>query len=212
MDAETLAARAYLYRVFQYLMGNEPTEAMLAGIDGDLVREACEIMGAEAPEALLQDAAEAIENAEALEALRSQHMKALVGPAKLASPPWESAQLSGDGALFSRVTLDVRNAYRTQGLLPQEYPRVADDHVALECAFLAELASRAQRAAEAGDTEAERELLAASSAFLDQHLGQWVTGFAASMDAEKTPFYARAAQVLASLVHQDVLLLEDALG
>lgn len=212
MGASTHAARAYLYRVFQYLLGNEPDAAMLAGIDAELVREACEIAGLEAPEGLLDAMAAAGADPAELDALRSQHMRALVGPAKLASPPWESAQLSGDGALFSRITLDVRNAYRVQGLLPEGYPSVADDHVALECAFLAELASRAQQAAEAGDADAERASMEAGSAFLADHLGRWVRQFADGMDAQAAPFYAEASQALAQLADQDARLLAEALA
>ncbi len=200
------AARHYLYRFFQFLFGNEPKAEAWGELDSELFGEACEIVGVNG-RALGGKLCEAQTDAAIRKHLSVEYTVAFIGPGALASPPWESAQLSGDGALFSAITLDVRNAYREQGLLPEQYPRVADDHIALECGFLAELAERALSDFQVFDGERCRENLATSKVFLDAHPLRWVDVFAGKIDGGRTPFYQTAAQVLADFMHIDTAWL-----
>lgn len=202
MDENILAARHYLYRAFQFLLGNDPRDAAWESLDGELAEEACALMGVDGAE-LVRLLGEALGEPAGREALARQYAVALVGPGALASPPWESAQLSSDGALFTPVTLEVRNAYRIQGLLPQQYPAVADDHIALECGFLAELAARALGAFAAHDAERCEAALEASRSFAEAHLLRWADRFAERMDGEKAPLYAAAAGLLAAFAEAD---------
>ena len=198
MDENVLAARHYLYRAFQCLFGNDPREEAWDALDAELLEEACGILGVEGV-----SFARALGAPSLREATAREYTAALVGPGALPSPPWESAQLSGDGALFTPVTLEVRNAYRAQGLLPQQYPAVADDHIALECGFLAELAARALGAFAAHDTERCASALEASRSFAEAHLLRWADRFAERMDGEKAPLYAAAAGLLAAFAEAD---------
>lgn len=202
-DESVLAARQYLYRTYQCLLGSEPKGTAFEAFDVELFEEACAMVGVGVPKKMVDLYRDARESATCREALQSEYVRALVGPGKLPSAPWESAQLSGDGALFSRQTLDVRNAYRVQGFLPQEYPRVADDHIALECGFLAEMAARALERQEAGDEQGCTEALAASQAFLEEHPLLWVNAFADGLDEQRYPFYRAVAEALAALMDAD---------
>lgn len=209
MDENALAARQYLYRAFQCLFGNDPREEAWDVLDAELLEEACGILGVEG--APFARALDCVLGAPSLrEATACEYTAALVGPGALPSPPWESAQLSGDGALFTPVTLEVRNAYRAQGLLPQQYPAVADDHIALECGFLAELAARALGAFAAHDTERCASALEASRSFAEAHLLRWADRFAERMDGERAPFYRVVACALADFVQADAAWLREA--
>lgn len=204
MDDANLAARHYLYTTFQVLLGSDPERGSLEAFDPRLFEEACAIAGLEAPATIL----DAIKGAQAgerqREALSSEYTKTLVGPGKLPAAPWESVQVSGDDSLFSLTTLDVRNAYRAQGFLPQEYPRVADDHVALECAFLAALALRALEAHEQKRGDERAKALQASRSFLETHLLKWIDGYAAQLAESSCTVYASVAAALAAFAHADL--------
>lgn len=209
MDENVLAARHYLYRTFQCLLGNDPRDAAWESLDGELAEEACALMGVDGAE-LVRLVGEALDADGGRDELARQYAVALVGPGALASPPWESAQLSGGGALFTPVTLEVRNAYRVQGLLPEQYPTVADDHIALECGFLAELAGRALEALAAHDGERCAAALAASRSFAEAHPLRWVDRFAEWMDSECAPFYRVVAFALADFAQADAAWLREA--
>lgn len=209
MGENILAARHYLYRTFQCLLGNDPRDAAWESLDGELAEEACAFMGVDGAE-LVHLVGEALDVDGGRDELARQYAVALVGPGALASPPWESAQLSVDGALFTPVTLEVRNAYRVQGLLPEQYPAVADDHIALECGFLAELAGRALEALAAHDGERCAAALTASHSFAEAHLLHWVDRFAERMDGERAPFFRVVACALADFVQADAAWLREA--
>ena len=91
------------------------------------------------------------------------------------SHPWESAYTNSKRLLFQAETLDVRNAYRAFGYLPECYPRVADDHIALECAFMAVLA---RKSLEVQDDEELACLEAGQRAFLQDHFLRWIGDYA----------------------------------
>lgn len=101
MDENILAARHYLYRTFQCLLGNDPWDAAWKSLDGELTEEACALMGVDGAE-LVRLMGEALGADGGRGELARQYAVALVGPGALASPPWESAQLSSDGALLRR--------------------------------------------------------------------------------------------------------------
>ena len=137
---EIHSARRYLYALGQSLAGSEPTGARLEAVDAGILAEALAIVGIAGDFGLAERVAKARQD---LGAARSLYTRLFVGPATPQAMPWESTYRSRSRALFRQETLEVRNAYRAQGFLPQAYPKVADDHLALELGFLAALAGRA---------------------------------------------------------------------
>jgi TorA maturation chaperone TorD len=222
-----LAARSYLYAVFQSLLGAEPSEKQYQAISLPLVREAfahfCEA-GHTLEEAEVPTPPYSFEKfLAALEAaakepdvLRPEYTRLFVGPGKLPAPPWESVYTSGERVIFQRSTLEVRNCYRSQGFIPQQYPRVADDHLALELGFLSLLAMRALTAFQAGEQTPLRESIQASGEFLDCHMLRWVEHFSSDLTQKgNSTFYATLAQALILFVKRDresVLLLAQQAG
>lgn len=197
---EQWSAKRYLYTLGQAIFGGEPSQEMLASADGELIGEAAAIMGLEdacGVTAALDAVAGDVEGARAL------YVRLFVGPGELRAKPWESTYLTKSKALFSRETLEVRNAYRAQGFLPAQYPRVADDHIALECGFLAVLSGRAVEALGAEDDEAYAAAAAAVEAFLDEHLLRWVDDYASDLEAAAPgSLFACMARLASEMAHR----------
>ena len=129
-----LSARRYMYAALQSLFGNEPSSERLQAISLPLLREASAVLGIGGADEL----SEAIEIASTdLEKLKGEYTRLFIGPNELPAPLWESVYVTKERILFHRRTLEVRNFYRSEGLIPQMYPSVADDHIALELDFSA---------------------------------------------------------------------------
>lgn len=168
-------ARLLAYRVFQNIFGNAPTEQALAIIADGSTAEALASFEAFAPDADYAEALEAAlrplddcakDPAAFVKEAASSYTKLFIGPGSLAASPWSSHYLADPTLLFQEHTLQIRGLYRAQGFLPEAYPHVADDHIALELDFLAHLAERSL-------SESDGASLTASQAFLQNHLLAW---------------------------------------
>ena len=209
-----LAARWYLAVLFQNLLGNEPSSEQFEAIDTRVAAEALqELLREEAGAAarfptLLSEAD--------TDALKSEYTRLFIGPHTLKAPPWESMYATREQRLFTRETLEVRNFYRSQGLITAEYPRVADDHVAIELDFMAQLAKRALDgltgepldSGESQETEAEaaevtEEALRASLVFLEEHLLKWIPKYVDALHTEEAHFYPEVAGLLLLFLRKD---------
>lgn len=200
-DVELHSARRYVYAMCQAVLGGEPTPQLLAGIDAELLGEAVSILGLPDDCGVADAALSALED---VEGTRSLYVRLFVGPGKLAATPWESTYRSKSEALFTRDTLDVRNSYRSQGFLPAGYPRVADDHIALELGFMALLAGRAADAAQAENRDALSEAVAASRTFLDTHLLKWADDYARDLrSGNRDSVFSRAMDLALALAKLD---------
>lgn len=222
LDETSLSARNYLYTLFQSVFGSEATSAFFDSIDAELIRSAHEILGIDAPAGFLASLEKARSNEESMAAVKRDYQYLFIGPNNLPSEPWESVHISGENTLFQRSTLEVRNAYRVQGFLPQAYPRVADDHIALECGFLAAMAQRALKEWSEGSpinntrqkgSSACFQTLKASHEFLVEHPLQWVFRFSKKLEeAVPETFYGAAAVALCVYLKADVSVLEGFLA
>lgn len=173
------AARTYAYTVFHVLLGDYPTPERMQALDVELLSEAFNAVGVQAPGALL----DVLQDAKKGTDLHGQYMRCFVGPQKLPAAPWEAANRTGEDALFQEITLQVRKAYRAVGFIPSLYPHVADDHIALELDFLRVLSMKAAEAIEAGDVGTCTRCIWESAGFLNEHVNVWVEGFAARLSA-----------------------------
>jgi TorA maturation chaperone TorD len=212
-----LAGRAGVYRILQNLLGNEPSEETLQQLKSAATHDVLSLFATEegeykqALDALLAEAAVCCSGGiEAIERLSSGFTALFVGPGKVEADPWESFYLSRDNTLFQSITLEVRKAYVAQGLLPQAYPNVADDHVALELDFMARLAERLESAFESNDSHKAGEYLFASESFIHEHLTRWIPAFAEVIrKARHSYFYHEAGAVLAAFLPIDLQVLGE---
>lgn len=199
---EILAARQYLYRVFQSLFGESPSADILGNIDPELVDESFAILfGGEVPEpaAKLRQLLGNTANLD-FDAVKTNYTKLFIGIDDPLARPWESVHLSHEHRLFTRETLAVRKMYAAQGVRCELYPHVADDHIALELGFLQYLGMRALES----DTPECARYLEASLAFVQEHLGKWIGIFASRISAySKDSLYALASDAACLLVDWD---------
>jgi TorA maturation chaperone TorD len=212
-----LAGRAGVYRILQNLLGNEPNEETFQQLESTITRDIFSLFATDegeykqALDALLAEAAVCRSGGtEALERLRNGFTALFVGPGKVEANPWESFYLSRDNTLFQSITLEVRKAYVAQGLLPQAYPNVADDHVALELDFMARLAEKLEDAFEANDSQKANDCLSASESFVREHLINWIPTFAEVLgNARHSCFYRETGNVLAAFLPIDLQALGE---
>ena len=215
---ERLAARRYLYAFFQSVFGNEPSAEQHGAFDAALCEAALSEVGME-PEAcgsaarLLAALRGVLASPEEISSLHSEYTRLFVGPGKLPAPPWEGYWRSVEHRLFTRETLEVRQCYRACGFASKGYPRVADDHLAIELDFLSALALRAFDGFQTQDAEAARAALAASRSFLDAHLGRWLADFAQALGpaAGERSLFGAAALALADFAAGDADWLREVL-
>lgn len=216
-----LTGRCYLYPLLQAVFGREPDAALLDAVTGEYTRDVLDLFSVEEGGALaghlalfatLRHEGE-VDLAGLLDRLCDEYTRLLIGPGKVPAPPWESVYLSKDRLLFQESTLKVRRAYQAYGLLPAEYPRVADDHLAMELGFMAHLARISEERFDADDTQGFVQVLTDQKAFLDDHLLKWIGTFAEKMQESKTNlFYPQMAQLAERAITFDRAILEELLA
>lgn len=114
----------------------------------------------------------------AFAAASDDYTRLFVGPGRLHAAPWQSVYTNKDRAVFQMETVSVKNWYaRFDLVLASEYNEPAD-HIGLEFAFLADLATRTIEASEIRDGEEVKRLIDAQRGFLTQHLLRWVPRWA----------------------------------
>ena len=216
----TLVARTYLYRMFQMLFGDDPTKETLSAVFSETTKEALGFFRqaessdyAAALEGFSKCASAYGENSEScLARAQRDYMQLLVGPNELKAPPWGCVYLTNERVLFQESTLKVREAYRSENMLPTQYPHVSDDHIAIELDFLAKLSEKTQAALSANDTAEYGRLLESQRAFLNEHLLVWVDKYATDLsEASSDSLYARIAMLCAAFLPIDVEVIGELL-
>lgn len=130
-----------------------------------------------------------------LDRMRTDFTALFLGPRKLPAPIWETVYITGRNELFTEVTLSVRAQYRSHGFSIEGFPHTADDHLAVEFAFLSSLAHAALSAYDQGDDTQLRAALDAQRNFLKEHLNRWLR-----QCAEKMLFSYRKGGLYPSLI------------
>lgn len=219
-----LTCRSHVYELFHVLFSGDPDGQLLSVLASDQSAQSLTLaavgydpalLGAGCGEPAMMSFAHRLatldpDDAGYLDGLRSDYMRYLAGPLKQDAQPWESFYRSHRQLLFQEVTLQVRDFYRRFGCIPAEYPRVADDHVSLECAFMALLCRRAQEAIAAGDEARLNECLEGQKQFLADHMTQWLPQFAEGLSRrEGDSLYQVAVAALAQFCEADAKWLAE---
>lgn len=208
------SARVAVFELFHRLLGGRPSCELLDA--GAALAEAGVLVtfsDGEATKALAQILATWPEEGskEKLSQLVSEHGRFMVGPGALAALPWESPYIAKEPLLFQESTLEVREAYRGQGLRARKYKTVPDDHVALMCDYLAHLGRWAQEALDGRDVEDARSLMAASFQFETEHMLNWLPEYAEkAVGDERGQLYPQVIAALLEFVDADKNLLANA--
>ncbi len=111
-------------------------------------------------------------------AAEQDYTRLFIGPGRLPAAPWESVYTNKDRAVFQMETVSVKNWYARFDLQLATAFNEPADHVGLEFAFMADLASRTIAASEIRDGETVKRLIDAQRGFLSQHMLRWVPRWA----------------------------------
>jgi TorA maturation chaperone TorD len=118
--------------------------------------------------------------------------------------------LSKQRVIFTEGTLAVREFYRSEGMLPEAYPHVSDDHIALELDFMRMLVLRSQEQREQGNAAEFQRLCSAQARFLDEHLLKWTPLYANRLEQHYPGYlYTTCARLLQHLLAFDCQILAD---
>lgn len=213
-----LCNRLFLYSLLHKLFGREPDEELLNILTEEHTGEAFALLSEEEKDimdrtaAFLKEVREEKQNPAFLEEAKDEYTRLFIGPVSLVAPPWESVYGQKDAMLFQESTLEVRNTYRQFGLLPEGYPRVADDSLALELHFMALLAQRSLDAFYAGKYDDLAADLSGSADFLKKHLLVWVPKFLERMKgARSSVLYPQMCLVLDEFLRKDAGTVQEIL-
>ena len=210
-----LCNRLFLYSLMHKLFGREPDAELLNILTEEHTGEAFALLSKEEKDimdrtaAFLKEIREEKQNPAFLEEAKDEYTRLFIGPVSLVAPPWESVYGQKDAMLFQESTLEVRNTYRQFGLIPEGYPHVADDSLALELHFMALLAQRGLDAFYAGKND---DLSADSADFLKKHLLVWVPKFLERMKgARSNILYPQMCLVLDEFLRKDAGTVQEIL-
>lgn len=213
-----LCNRLFLYSLMHKLFGREPDEELLNILTEEHTGEAFTLLSEEEKDimdrtaAFLKEVREEKQNPAFLEEAKDEYTRLFIGPVSLVAPPWESVYGQKDAMLFQESTLEVRNTYRQYGLIPEGYPHVADDSLALELHFMALLAQRGLDAFYAGKNDDLTADLTGSSDFLKKHLLVWVPKFLERMKgARSNILYPQMCLVLDEFLRKDAGTVQEIL-
>lgn len=205
----TLSNRQFLYKLLWRVFSEEPNAEFLDILCGDHARQVVAVAAEELPGGAELESlfATVIERAEdtALGDLTGQYVSLFIGPRSLPAPPWASVYLGYEGIMFDESTLEVRNTYRRFGFLPEAYPKVADDHLAIELSFISALYGKALEALQAGDRAECDQLREGVRAFLADHVTVWLPQMIQRLDESRYAdgFYAAAVRLTEALAEAD---------
>lgn len=208
-----LANRSFVYSSLGLAFGAEPTLALLDHMGSDHALQEVGLLGGDS--AALGKAcvgrARTLANPDDLVLLGNEYTRLFIGPDHLPAPPWESVYVTGKPQLFQETTLSVRTAYRAAGYLPKCFPRVADDHIALELNFMAAMAAQALEAGLACQEASAIDALARQRRFLDEHMLRWIPSFAETLCEQGfgESLYALLARFAAAYCAQDVAVIDE---
>jgi TorA maturation chaperone TorD len=133
-----------------------------------------------------------------LETLNKDYQQLFIGPHRLPAPPWESVYLSVEQLVFEEQTLAVRQYYARYGLEVANKYKEPDDHFGLEMGFLAHLCTLGLEAIGQEDAEQLDQVLAAQTAFLQEHLLLWAPEFLRRVRQHARTDYYRGLALLAA--------------
>lgn len=209
-----LAARAVLYGLLQRVFSETPDDLLHEQERSEITGKALEVYrnlalqsnaykNADPLSPITKPEPQAVDSP-AQPSLEGEYNRLFVGVGKPAVSVWESVYLTGNSSLFQASTLQVRRCYERFGLQSRDRPRVADDHLAIELAFLRELAIQTMRA----EGAERKQILQAQRDFIIEHLAKWIHAFAGNVaETDKTGYYSDYAQLLECFVETDLYAL-----
>jgi len=143
--------------------------------------------------------------AEDLQSLLIDYTRLFLGPVQAIAKPYGSVWLGGSDALMQDSTMAVLQIYNEGGFDVDDNFRDLPDHIAAELEFLYLLLFRDAEALRNGSAAVRSQMVALRRRFLDEHLGRWVSPFAAAIKAgAQCAFYRELADLTDRVVAMEV--------
>lgn len=185
-----LLARDYSYTLFHKLLGTAPNAALLSALLDETTADIFSEYSEDSPElaqfAKLLASLREGDFESLLDSVRDEYTRIFVGPAMLPASPYESPYIgSHDMATFQQNTIEVRTAYREQGLQMKKLLRMPDDHVAALCNFMTQLSTRSLQTFRDGTWVKLVEDLRWQARFTQAHLANWLDEYARAVRNSK---------------------------
>ena len=213
-----LANRLFLYSLMHKLFGGEPDQNLLEILTSNSTCEAYGLLSEEENDVMaracrfLSELTDDIQKPEYLDRVKNEYTVLFIGPAKLVAPPWESVYRNKQEMLFQESTLAVREFYRKFNMLPEGYPRIPDDGLALELHFMAKLAQKSLDALNGDRLDWLKYYLQGQNIFLANHLLVWIPMFVERMANATTDYlYPQMCLILDDFLKKDKKVVEELL-
>ncbi len=138
-----------------------------------------------------------------IDSLLIDYTKLFLGPYGALASPYGSVYLENMNRVMGNSTVDARNRYAEEGL--DINLKEAPDHIAIELEFMYFLVFKEIEAVENEDPGNIVRYQHKQRAFLETHLGAWVSDFASKAEASaQTEFYRNLARLTKSFVNDDL--------
>ena len=208
-----LENRVYQYQILQLTFADSPDQNLLKELFSDRFVDSFSLALEDDPsyeDALHLLAALKLEysrdTAQFLDRLHWQYSSLFVGPGKLPVSPWESIWVEGGNTIFGETTLAVRSFFAKNGFRSQDYPSVADDHIAIELDFMRAMAEKS-----ASNPENALDFIDVQIEFLNDHLIKLLSLYADEIQKHDDidSFYKLFAMIGSLYVESDIRLLKE---
>ncbi len=151
-----------------------------------------------------------------LQELAVDYVHAFIGSgmdAFSAAYPYESVYTSPKRLMMQEARDEVLAIYRSQALDKAKTWKESEDHIAMECEFMAAMATRTAEVCREGGEDKVESLLRVQYNFLEDHLYAWTGMMTCDMRKfARTDFYKGLADYTDGFLTSDVELLKSVLG
>jgi TorA maturation chaperone TorD len=138
-----------------------------------------------------------------IDSLTVDYSKLFVGPYELLAPPYGSVYLEDKSRVMGNSTVDVKKRYAEEGL--DIGLKEAPDHIAIELEFMYFLIFMEVEAIRISDSGTAASYQEKQRAFLETHLGMWVSEFADNVETNaQTTFYKSLARITKSFIRREL--------
>ncbi len=193
-DATVVASIADVYRLLSACFYQPET----AFIEEDIFGQLSEALGVCAPQ--MQGKATLLGvgfREETLDSLLLDYTRLFLGPYEILAKPYGSCYIEGEKVIMGDSTMNAKACYLEADFEPAEDFKEMPDHVAIELEFLYLVNFRKAEALVAQDTDAVTKHESLRRAFLQDHLGHWVTPFTEKVrEGATSNFYRILAELL----------------
>ena len=142
---------------------------------------------------------------ENLECLEIEYVRLFVGPFGLAAPPYGSVYLENERKVMGDSTMHAKEMYAKAGLDVSKTFNDAPDHIAVELEFVYFLIFKTIEAIGHSDKEGAMLYLDKRRAFLQSHLGAWISDFARTVEENtQTHFYRNLVRATRTFIQKDL--------